>query len=247
MMLVERESYDFSSVTFSPDGRLYQVEYAREAVKSGTPAIGMIFKDGVMLIAKKKRIPSIVVEGQGARKIYQIAENIGAVTSGLVADARAIVEFARIVARRYQIIYGERVPPWEISKEIGDIMQLYTQFAGLRPFGIVLLIGGITPSSSNGLNSNLFEIDPSGAIIPYYATAIGRNKEDMLEVIEAEYKKDLNFKKALKLAITAINNGVEAEDKIPLQHIGDHISVATITMDGYKEYSGAELEKFKWK
>ena len=152
-------AYDRVSIIFSPDGRLFQVEYAREAVKRGTTTIGLKFKDGVVLIIDK-RISSHLEEPGSIEKIFQIDDHIGCATSGLVADARALVDRARINAQMNKITYGEKIPVKTLVKYICDFKQIYTQYGGVRPFGVVLLIAGVDET-----RPCLFATDPSGAFM----------------------------------------------------------------------------------
>ena len=150
-------AYDRASTIFSPDGRLFQVEYAREAVKRGTTTVGLKFNESVVLIVDK-RITSHLIEPESIEKIFQIDDYIGCATSGLVADARVLVDRARIDAQINEITYGEKIPINTLVKRICDFKQSYTQFGGVRPFGVVLLIAGIDTTGSH-----LYSTDPSGA------------------------------------------------------------------------------------
>jgi len=140
--------YDRAITVFSPDGRLLQVEYAREAVKRGTTSLGIKYKDGVLL-AVDKRIASKLIETKSIEKIFQIDESIGIATSGLVADARVLVDRARIEAQASRITYGEAIGVELLAKKICDFKQLYTQHGGVRPFGIALLIAGVNDAQDS--------------------------------------------------------------------------------------------------
>ncbi len=190
--------YDRAITVFSPDGRLFQVEYAREAVKRGTTSLGIRYKDGVVL-AIDKRITSKLVEAKSIEKIFQVDENIGAATSGLVADSRVLIDRARVEAQTNRITYNEPIDIEILAKKICDFKQLYTQHGGVRPFGIALLIAGVNDAP------RLFETDPSGALIEYKATAIGAGRATAMEIFEENYKEDLTRGEAIDLAITVMN------------------------------------------
>lgn len=139
MQPLQNAGYDRAITVFSPDGRLFQVEYAREAVKRGTTSIGIKCSEGIVL-AVDKRTTSNLVEATSIEKIFKIDEHIGAATSGLVADARALVERARVEAQINKITYSEPIRVDSLSKKLCDMLQMYTQNGGVRPFGSALII-----------------------------------------------------------------------------------------------------------
>ena len=191
--------YDRAITVFSPDGRLFQVEYAREAVKRGTTSIGIRYKDGVLL-AIDKRIASRLIESESIEKIFQIDENIGAATSGLVADSRIMIDRARVDAQVNRTKYNEAIETEVLAKKICDYKQMYTQHGGARPFGIALLIAGVNDTPK------LFETDPSGALIEYKATAIGIGRGTAMEIFEEKYTDG-----AIDLAMGALSEITEGE------------------------------------
>src|SRR5881396_1524712 len=156
-------AYDRAITVFSPDGRLFQVEYARVAVTRGNTTVGLKFKKGIVLMADKK-IGSRLVETSSIEKIFQIDEHVGAATSGLVADARVLVDYARLVAQINKVTYSEKIGVDLLVKRICDYKQNYTQYGGVRPFGTALLVAGV-----DDLGTHLFETDPSGALVSYKA------------------------------------------------------------------------------
>jgi len=198
-------AYDRAITVFSPDGRLFQVEYAREAVKRGTTTVGVKFKDGVVLIVDK-RIASKLIEPRSIEKIFQIDRHIGCATSGLVADARVLVDRARIEAQMAMVTYNERISVEALVKSICDFKQTYTQYGGVRPFGTALLIAGVDPDGPG-----LYETDPSGALMAYNAGSIGRGREAANEVLEQNYRKDLSMAAAINLGIQALYEATEGE------------------------------------
>src|SRR5436853_5220190 len=152
-------AYDRAITVFSPDGRLFQVEYARVAVTRGNTTVGLKFKNGIILMADKK-IGSRLVETSSIEKIFQIDEHVGAATSGLVADARVLVDYARLVAQINKVTYSERIGVDLLVKRICDYKQNYTQYGGVRPFGAPLRgAGGVGPGT------HVVETDPSGCLV----------------------------------------------------------------------------------
>ena len=234
MQPLQNAGYDRAITVFSPDGRLFQVEYAREAVKRGTTSIGIKCSEGIVL-AVDKRTTSNLVEATSIEQIFKIDEHIGAATSGLVADARALVERARVEAQINKITYSEPIRVDSLSKKLCDMLQMYTQNGGVRPFGSALIIGGVYDGSCK-----LFETDPSGALIEYKATAIGSGRSAAMDIFEDQYKDDMNLNDAIKLALTAINEATEHETT------ANNVEIAVIKCDEevYTKLSQEEVQTF---
>src|SRR5437867_4500486 len=175
-------AYDRAITVFSPDGRLFQVEYARVAVTRGNTTVGLKFKNGIVLMADKK-IGSRLVETSSIEKIFQIDEHVGAATSGLVADARVLVDYARLVAQINKVTYSEKIGVDLLVKRICDYKQNYTQYGGVRPFGTALLVAGV-----DDLGTHLFETDPSGAPVSYTAGSIGQGRQAVMELRDEKFE-----------------------------------------------------------
>ncbi len=188
--------YDRAITIFSPDGKLYQVQYAQEAVKKGLTAVGIKVSEGVVLAAEKKK--GKLLEETSVEKIFEIDQHVGAAASGLIADARVLVESARIEAQLNRLRYDEPISIASLARYIGDIKQLYTQHGGVRPFGVRLLIGGVDVSPQ------LYETDPSGAVASYKAHAIGAGSESAIEMLERLYKEDMKLDEAIQLALRVL-------------------------------------------
>ncbi|HEC77262.1 MAG TPA: archaeal proteasome endopeptidase complex subunit alpha [Thermoplasmatales archaeon] len=214
-------AYDRAITVFSPDGRLFQVEYAREAVKRGTTTVGVKFKNGVALIVDK-RITSRLIEPNSIEKIFKIDDHIGCATSGLVADARALVERARLEAQINRLTYEQPIQVKALAKKICDFKQTYTQYGGVRPFGTALLIGGVDDTGVH-----LFATDPSGAMMEYKATAEGEGRESAIEYFEKNYEENLSKEKAIKMGISAISYATEKGKK--------HVEIGIITKKGLEK------------
>ena len=224
-------AYDRAITVFSPDGRLFQVEYAREAVKRGTTACGITYENGVLL-AVDKNITSPLLVPDSIEKIFKIDEHIGIATSGLVADARRLVEDARIKAQRNRLAYSEPVSVPTLTREICDMKQLYTQYGGARPFGTSLLIAGVNNEVF------LFETDPSGAFTQSTATAIGMGKPDVEKLFQEKWREGLSRKDAIDLALRSLN--LVSEDKLKV----GNIEIITIEPDrGYKPMTEDEISE----
>ena len=208
------QMYDRAITVFSPDGRLFQVEYAREAVKRGTTTVGLKFKDGVVLIVDK-RITSQLIEPSSIEKIFKLDDHVGCATSGLVADARVLVDRARIDAQMNRVTYDEYIEVETLVKKICDFKQTYTQYGGVRPFGTALLLAG---RDSTGVH--LFETDPSGALMSYKATAIGAGRAQVMEMFEADYRESISRDDAIALGLKALHRATEGKLNASALEIG---------------------------
>ena len=207
-------AYDRGSTVFSPDGRLFQVEYAREAVKKGSTTIGLKYKEGVALIVDR-RSSSKLLEPRSTEKIHEIDDFIGCATSGLVADARILVDEARKNAQIHRVNYGENIGVEMRVKKGCDYKQNFTQYGGVRPFGTALLVAG-----TDDLGAHLFETDPSGALVAYKATGIGSGRPTVMEMFEKEYKDDMTFDEAASLGLRALAAAIEDTPKAESVEIG---------------------------
>lgn len=225
-------AYDRAITVFSPDGRLFQVEYAREAVKRGTTTVGLKFKDGAVLIIDK-RIASRLVEPSSIDKIFRIDEHIGCATSGLVADARVLVERACVESQIHRITYGEPISIWMLVKKICDFKQNYTQYGGVRPFGTALLVCGV---DSDGVH--LFETDPSGALMAYKAGSIGAGRTAVLNLFEEKFEDGLSLDAAIGLGLEALEKATEGEIKPEAMEIG-----IVTTSESFRKLAPAEVAK----
>ncbi len=224
--------YDRAITVFSPDGRLFQVNYAREAVKRGATAVGVKWSRGVVL-AVEKRITSKLIEPSSYEKIFQIDEHIAAAPSGIIADARVLVDRARLEAQVYRLTYGEPVPLMVLVKKICDLKQAHTQYGGVRPFGAALLMAGVNEKPE------LYETDPSGAYFEWKAVAIGSGRNTAMAIFEEHYSPDMGEEDAVKLAIMALAKTLE-------EPTPESIEVALISMDEkqWRKLSKEDVEKY---
>lgn len=224
--------YDMVTTMFSPDGRIFQVEYAREAVKRGATVIGIKYPEGVVLAADKKIAGKLAVPGS-IEKIFQIDDHIGVAASGMMADTRILVERMRVEAQAHRSLYNEPVGVRTLAKGVCDFMQDYTQYGGARPFGASLLIAGM--DSVLGL----YEADPSGALIGYKATAIGEGRRTAMEFFEKEYSRKMSRDEAVQLALAALRDVKEgrlAEETIDLAIINPKDGYTKLSREKVKGY-----------
>jgi proteasome alpha subunit len=212
----QQQAYDRGITIFSPDGRLYQVEYAREAVKRGTASIGIRAQDGVVLVVDKF-IRSELMEQTSVEKIHKADDHIGIASAGHVADARQLIDFARRQSQINRLRYGEPIGVETLTKEVTDHIQQYTQVGGARPFGVALIIGGIEDGEPR-----LYETDPSGTPYEWKALAIGSDRSDIQSYLEENYTEDISLEDAVDLALRALSQ-VKDEDLTP-----EGVGVATV-------------------
>lgn len=223
--------YDRAIITFSPDGRLFQVEYAKEAVKRGATALGLIFREGIVLAAIRP-LGELAIPNSGSDKIHQIDDHLGAAISGFLADGRMLVDLGRIKAQIHKLTYDEPMAVLGCTKDISDRMQIFTQFGGVRPCGVALLLGGVDEKGPQ-----LYEIDPSAAFFCWKAQAIGRGAADALRVLKKSWRERLSEEDAIKLAIRALKAG-ERGLKVT------EIELAVIREKEFKKWYGDMGAKF---
>jgi proteasome alpha subunit len=231
--------YDRAITVFSPDGRLYQVEYAREAVKRGTTAVGIKAKDGVVLIVDK-RVSSKLLEPSSIEKIFKIDEHIGVASSGLVGDARALVDRARVECQINRVSYDEQIEVEALAKKLCDHMQTLTQYGGIRPYGTALLIAGVSDGECR-----LFETDPSGTLLEYRATGIGIGRPAAMKVFEEEYTQEMEVKDVILLGLKALHSATEGKFDVDTVEIGVIGKEKAVFRKMTKEEVAGFVEQFK--
>jgi len=219
MSIPPAAAYDRAITIFAPDGRIYQVEYAFESVRKGWTTIGIRSKYGaVVVVHKKKHVP--LIDEKMIQKIYLIDDHIGATFAGIASDGRVLIEYARHIALLHRFYYDEPAPVEYITREISNVKQAYTQHAGVRPFGVAIILAGVDNNESR-----LFMTEPSGRYLSYYAVAIGEKGSEATSILEKKYRYDLSVEDLLKLGIETIIN-VAGEEKVTAENIeAGYISV----------------------
>lgn len=206
---MKQMGYDRAIVTFSPEGRMYQVEYARKAVELlSTTAVGLVFQKGVVIVAFKE-IPKLLV-GESIEKISKIDDHIGVAACGILADYRVLIDHARVRAQINRITFEEPIELNALVKDLADRKQRFTQIGGLRPYGVGFLVVGMDSTP------HLYETDPSGTVREWLAHSIGRGSKAARKLLIDEYKEDLPKDKAINLALKALEI---AEKKLTPKHV----------------------------
>lgn len=197
--------YDSRTTTFSPEGRLYQVEYALEAINNASSTLGVVAKDGVVLAADKMVTSKLLDQGRAKEKIYKVDDHVMCAVAGLTADANILIAQARLIGQRYLYAYGEQQPIEQLVLQICDIKQSYTQFGGLRPFGVSFLFAGW----DRHYGFQLYHTDPSGNYSGWKATAIGINNQSAQSILKQDWNEDLDVEGALLLAAKVLNKTMD--------------------------------------
>jgi proteasome alpha subunit len=226
--------YDGAITIFSPEGRIYQVEYALELVKRGSPIVGVRSIEGVVLAALEPKLSKLAAPSN-SKKIFKIDEHVGVAIAGLSPDARVLIREARIYSQSNKMTYDEPVDVEDLTSSVGDLLQRYTQNAGVRPFGVSLLFAGV-----DDFRASLLATDPSGSYRGYKATTIGRNSEKAKKVLSEQYRDEITLDEAIALAIEALKEASE-EPLTP-----DAINVAVIPTETriFKTLTDQETQKY---
>jgi len=201
-------AYDRAITVFSPDGRLFQVEYAMELVNRGATIMGIQCAEGVVLGSEENIEP--LEEAEYSWKIFKVDEHVAAAIVGLSSDARVLIDQARIYAQSNKLTYDEPIDVEVVTKRICDIQQMYTQHAGVRPFGVSLIFGGVDKTGSH-----VFGTHPSGTYRGYKATALGAGRETVLAILKEEYRDDLSLEENAKLTAKCLIKALEARQLPP--------------------------------
>ena len=231
--MMASRGYDMTPTMYSPDGRIYQVEYAIETVKRGTLAIGISSKEGVIMAVEEK--PRTLQTSNITQKIFQVDYHIGVAAAGYIPDARVQVDGARFFSQGNRMTYDESVEVGTVAKHLADQAHQFTQYGGVRPNGVSMIIAGIDQKGES-----IYVTDPSGTYIQFAAVAIGAGSDEVNAFLEKNYKEDMGLEDAAALAIAAINLKSEAKEGI------NHIKMAKITSEAkvFEKVSESDLQNY---
>jgi len=241
-------AYDRAITIFSPEGKLYQVMYASEAVKQGWTSLGLRTNDFVILAAEKRRVRSLL-DISTMEKISRIDDHIGVTFAGIGGDGRVLIDYARLVAARHRLLYGEPAAVEYVVKAVADVKQMYTQHGGVRPFGVSLILGGV----DEGGRPRLFKTDPAGQYFSFYAIAIGMGEENVNSYLEKNYSQDMSFEDAVLMVLKALVNArvATSEDKREdvVDRLGEVIELGYIKADEreFKKMSSDDIASYSSK
>ncbi len=225
--------YDMTPTMYSPDGRIYQVEYAIETVKRGTLALGIKCKDGVIMAVEE--IPRALQVADVTQKIFQVDQHIGVAAAGYIPDARVQVDNARFFSQSTKMTYDEPVEVETVAKHLADQCHQFTQYSGVRPYGVALIIAGVDQKGGA-----IYVTDPSGTYVSYAAVAIGAGSEEVTDFLEKNYKTDIGLEEAAALATAAID--LKSEKKDGAKHV--KMSWVKLGKKILEKIPESEIEKF---
>ncbi len=226
--------YDGAITIFSPEGRIYQVEYALELVKRGSPIVGIKSEEGVVLAVLEPQLSKLAAP-TNSKKIFRIDDHVGVAIAGLSPDARVLIKQARLYCQSNKMTYDEPADIEDLASGVGDLLQRYTQNAGVRPFGVSILFGGVDDH-----RVSLLTTDPSGSYRGYRATAVGRNSEKAVSVLQQEYRKEITLDEAIALSVQALKEASEND----LSADGMNIAVVTKESKKFRTLSVEEIQKY---
>jgi len=231
--MMASRGYDMTPTMYSPDGRIYQVEYAMETVKRGTLALGIKTKQGVIMAVEEK--PRALQTSNITQKIFQVDFHIGVAAAGYIPDARVQVDNARLFSQGNKMTYDESVEVATVAKHLADQSHQFTQYSGVRPNGVALIISGVDQKGES-----IYVTDPSGTYVQYAAIAIGAGSDEVNAFLEKYYDAEMSLEDAASLAIAAIN--LKAEQKEGLAHI--KMAKVTIEKKSFEKVSESELQTY---
>jgi len=230
--------YDRRTTTFSPEGRLFQVEYAMEAIRQASACIGITYKGGVLLVGEKN-IKSKLWIPERSEKFAIIADHIIVAIAGITADANILVDNSQLDAARYEYKYQQAMPLEMCVHDTCDYTQYFTQFGGLRPFGVSMLWAGY--NEKDGFQ--LFHSDPSGNYAEWQATSIGNNAKSAQAILKEDYKEGLELDAAIDLCIKILTKTMDSPTLD-----ADQLELSTLRLDAkgqpkYHQFDADELNK----
>ncbi len=206
--------YDRAATMFSPDGHLLQVEYAEKTVRLGSSSIGLVCKDGFVMIADRRHRDKLVVS-ESMNKIYEIDAHIVATAAGILSDARILVDQAQVLAQQNRVTYGSAIEPLAVIRMIADRKQMFTQYGGARPYGVSFLIGGVHKEKAY-----LYTSDVTGNFLSYKANAIGENDEKIKEILRKDLREEMSIEEGIKFALKIFKEILEKNFDIQRFDVG---------------------------
>lgn len=232
--MIDKMGYDRSITMFSPDGRLLQVEYAKKTVKQGSTALGIACKDGIVLVVDK-RVTSKLMVPEAIEKMFKIDDHIAATAAGIISDARVLVDRTQLKAQQHSVTYDSKIDILSIVKDICDLKQICTQSAGLRPFGVSMLVGGVEEDGE----IKLFLTEPYGLYFQYRAAVIGEGEAELDPLLQRKYKPNMSVDDGLKLGVGLLKDFLKGDFNF------DRVDAAFVKMNDkrFTKLSNDELKR----
>lgn len=227
--------YDSSTTTFSPEGRLHQVEYAIEAINNAGTCVGILAKDGVVMASEKRVTSGLLAPSKSSEKTYKLCQHAACNVAGLTADANILIDQARLRAGRYEYQYCEPIPIEQLVEHVCNYKQAYTQYGGLRPFGVAFLFAGY--DEHHGFQ--LYQSDPSGNYSGWKATVIGANNQAGKSLLKNEYgaSGDKDDKEEMKVE--------GKEDEISMPDVSEALRLAVKVLNKTMDATATSPEKME--
>ncbi len=226
--------YDRAATMFSPDGHLLQVEYAEKTVRLGSASIGLICKDGIVIVADR-RIHDKLIAPESKNKIFEVDDHIVATAAGILSDARILIDSAQVLAQQNRVTYGSPIEPIAVIRMIADKKQMFTQYGGARPFGVAFLVGGV-----NKGYAHLYTSDVTGNFFSYKANAIGEYDEKIKEILRRDFKEDMHIDDGIKFALKIFKEILEKNFDLQRFDVG-YVKIAD---EKLVRLHGDELKKY---
>jgi 20S proteasome subunit alpha 2 len=227
--------YSFSLTTFSPSGRLLQIEHAINAVNNhGQLALGIKAKNGVVVVTQRSTINNVLIDKSTLSKAEPVTTHIGCVFSGMPTDFRVVLGRARKEAQIYYQIYKDPIPVLQLVRRVAEVVQEYTQSGGVRPFGVSLLISGYDKGGPQ-----LYQIDPSGTYFAWKATALGKHSLNAKTFLEKRYSEEMELEDALHTALLTLKESFEGsmnENDVAIGVVRENEPFRSLSSSEVKDY-----------
>jgi|EP00669_Euglena_mutabilis_P007811 20S proteasome subunit alpha 2 len=225
-------SYSFSLTTFSPTGKLGQIDHAIAAVGQGSTSLAIKATNGVVL-ATEKKMATPLMDAASVQKISALDDRLGVVYSGMGPDARVLVASARKECQVYRQTYGEPIPVGQLVRHVASVFQEFTQSGGVRPFGISLLIAGY-----DATGPHLYQVDPSGSYWAWKASAIGKNMVNAKTFLEKRYDAEIELEDAIHTALLTLKEGFDGK------MTSENIELSVVTDKEFRVLTAAEVKDY---
>lgn len=226
--------YDRAATMFSPEGHLLQVEYAEKTIRLGSASIGFACSDGVVIISDK-RVTDKLVTTKSSYKVVEIDSHIIATSAGILSDARILIEKAQVAAQQHRLVYDTPIEPELVIKEVANTKQMFTQYGGVRPYGVSIMVAGI----ANG-KSEIFASDVTGNYFSYGAVSIGENDEKIKERLREEYKQSITIDDAIRTSLKIFKELLGKNFELRRFDVAyvraDNQQITRVSEDGLKKY-----------